>query len=186
MKPSLVNAIEKSVFSIRWMLIPLYIGLVFAEGLYITHFLHEIIEMFHQFMVNYEQQNVLMLFILELVDMTMISQLVIMTVQGGYSIFVKEFDYNLHGTRPRWLTRGLGSSEQKIKLGMSIIGIMIVHFLRDFIEGGISEHELYMRMWMFGSVIIGTFSFCAFNLMMHHPMLSHDHKTTDHKTGDSH
>ena len=179
----LVTGLEQAIFSVRWMLIPLYAGLVAALGLYIVHFIHEIILMFHNYMNNYEISNILMLSILELVDMTMISQLVVMTIQGGYSIFVREFDYSaLHG-RPRWLSTNFGSSEQKIKMGMSIIGVMVVHFLRDFIQSNsINENDLIMRLAIMAGVIIATFSFCLFNLLMHHPILMHhDNKDSDHE-----
>lgn len=173
-KAKLIEHIERFLFSIKWMLIPLYLGLVFALGLYIIHFMHEIFDMYENFMANYKEQNVLMLFILELVDMTMISQLVVMTIQGGYLIFVKEFDYSHLSERPKWLTGSLSSSDQKIKMGMSIIGVMLVHFLRDFIQSSkVEEHELMMRLWIMGAVIIGTFAVCGFNILMHLPMLNH-------------
>ena len=130
--------------------------------------------MFANWFHNTADQNILMLFILEMVDMVMISQLVVMTIQGGYSIFVKEFDFELLKQRPRWLTNGLGSSEQKIKMGMSIIGIMIVHLLKDFIEmKGVNQQDLWMREQMLGCVVIATFAFCYYNLLMHSPALSH-------------
>jgi uncharacterized protein (TIGR00645 family) len=172
-----VQGIEKSVFAIRWLLIPQYIGLVAALLAYIAHSIHEVIEMFEQFWTNYSAQNILMLFILELVDMVMISQLVVMTIQGGYAIFIRPFDIHFD-QRPQWLKHGLGTSEQKIKMGMSIMGIMMVHFLRDFILGGVKLDEIIVRMYLFGAVGIGTLLFCCFNLLMHHPMLSSHKKET--------
>ena len=182
-RKKLIHNIEQSIFSVRWLLIPLYVGLVGALGLYIIHFVHEIILMFHNFMYNYEVSNVLMLSILELVDMTMISQLVIMTIQGGFSIFVKEFNYLELKGRPRWLSSNFGSSEQKIKMGMSIIGVIIVNFLHDFIQSSsLDLHNLQMRLMILGAVIVATLSFCLFNILMHLPMLTHheEEKESNH------
>lgn len=179
---SINSKIEQSVFAVRWMLIPLYIGLVGALGLYIFHFVHEIILMFHNFIANYEVSNILMLSILELVDMTMISQLVVMTIQGGYSIFVREFNYDALKGRPRWLSNNFGSSEQKIKMGMSIIGVMMVHFLHDFIQSTtMNYNDLVMRLFILGAVIVATLAFCLFNILMHLPMLQHHEKETHHE-----
>ena len=185
----LIHAIEQAIFSIRWLLLPLYAGLVAALGLYIVHFVHEVYEMVANWWHNTADQNVLMLFILELVDMVMISQLVVMTIQGGYSIFVKEFDFEFLQQRPRWLTNGLGSSEQKIKMGMSIVGIMMVHFLKDFIQmQGVNQQDLWMREQMMGCVVLGTFAFCYYNLLMHSPALNHDapHPGSTHTEHEDH
>lgn len=177
--PKVIRFIERAIFALRWMLIPIYLGLVVALGAYIAHFVHEVIDMLIQFWTNYSAQNVLMLFILELVDMAMISQLVVMTIQGGYAIFIRPFDLGVDVHLPQWIKHGLGTSEQKIKMGMSIIGIMIVHFLKDFIQmSGISQNDLFMREQMLACVIVSTFAFCLYNLMMHHPML-HGNDTSD-------
>ena len=182
----LVKSIEKTVFAVRWMLMPLYAGLVVALGLYIAHFVHEVIDMCNNFYYNYNQQNVLMLFCLELVDMVLISQLIVMTIQGGFSIFVKEFDYSLTG-RPRWLNASFGSSEQKIKLGMSIMGIMIVHFLKDFIESKPLQAELMSQQVILLVCVIGaTFTFCIFNILMHLPMLTHHDPVSVHSEPEPH
>ena len=169
-----IPLLERFVFSVRWMLVPLYVGLIAALGLYIVHFLHEIVEMFRHTSENAEKQDILMLFILEVVDMTMISQLVVMTIQGGYAIFIRPLTNNI-GILPQWLKHGLGTSEQKIKLGMSIMGIMMVQLLKNFI--GIQEAhaltpvQLWEREKLLIFVMAATFMFCLFNLMMHPAML---------------
>jgi uncharacterized protein (TIGR00645 family) len=181
-----VKRIEKTVFAVRWMLMPLYAGLVVALGLYIAHFIHEVVDMCDNFLYNYSQQNVLMLFCLELVDMVLISQLIVMTIQGGFSIFVKEFDYTLTG-RPRWLNASFGSSEQKIKLGMSIMGIMVVHFLKDFIESKPLQTELMNQQVILLVCVTGaTLAFCLFNILMHLPMLSHHDPEPVHTSENDH
>jgi uncharacterized protein (TIGR00645 family) len=184
----IIGKIEKAVFAIRWLLVPLYVGLVAALGLYIAHFLHEVIDMAANFAENYEQQNILMLFILELLDMTLISQLVVMTIQGGYAIFIRPLD-EAGFALPQWLKHGLGTSEQKIKMGMSIVNIMLVQLLKNFVEmKGFSQQDLWMREQMLACAIFGTLAFCVYNLMMHHPMLSRDHapaKSHDNEGGNN-
>jgi uncharacterized protein (TIGR00645 family) len=156
------------------MLIPLYVGLVAALGLYIAHFLHEVFDMFVNFRANFSVENILMLAILNLVDTTMIAQLVVMTTQGGYAIFIRPFSYADSNNLPQWLKHGLGTSEQKIKMGMSIIGVMAVHLLSDFIHGNMTMNELTIKLSLLGGAIVATLAFCIFNLLMHHPMLNKD------------
>lgn len=182
-----VPFLERFVFAVRWMLVPLYIGLVAALGLYIVHFLHEIYEMVLHVGENTEKQDILMLFILEVVDMTMISQLVVMTIQGGYAIFIRPLNAEL-GVLPQWLKHGLGTSEQKIKLGMSIMGIMMVQLLKNFIgindAHTLTDAQLMMRLWLLGGVVGATFMFCVFNLMMHPAMLRKG--ADDHNKDEAH
>ena len=184
-KDNVVKWLEKTIFAVRWLLIPLYAGLVGALGLYIIHFLHEVYEMFLNWFHNAADQNVLMLFILEMVDMVMISQLVVMTIQGGYSIFVKEFDFELLSQRPRWLTNGLGSSEQKIKMGMSVIGILIVNLTKVVVGDKVplSWDDLAKKVVIMTMVIIATWAFCKYNLLMHDPILLHTDHTEDKSKG---
>ncbi len=170
-----VALVERAVFAVRWLLVPLYAGLVGSLCMYILHFMHEVLDMFWHVYSNTAQQDVLMLFILELVDMTMISQLVVMTIQGGYAIFIRPL--NLTGvTPPQWIRHGLGTSEQKIKLGMSITGIMIVQLLKNFIgvaqAHALTADQLHARVLMLGCVLTATLMFCVYNVLMHLPMLT--------------
>lgn len=177
------KTIEDGVFAIRWMLVPLYIGLVAALGFYVAHFIHEVIAMFNHIDEAYEKQDILMLFILELVDMAMISQLVVMTIQGGYAIFIRPLDSSGGKVLPQWLKHGLGTSEQKVKLGMSIMGIMMVQLLKNFIgiteDHALTSEQLWMRVGLLGAVGAATFMFCLFNIMMHPQMLYRNNKTTN-------
>ena len=173
----IAKAFEHGVFAIRWMLVPLYVGLVAALGLYIAHFMHEVMEMFLHMGENYEKQDILMLFILELVDMSMISQLVVMTIQGGYAIFIRPLGGDGSIVLPQWLKHGLGTSEQKIKLGMSIMGIMMVQLLKNYIGTSealtrISPEELGMRIAILVTIAFATLMFCIYNRFMH-PVTGH-------------
>jgi uncharacterized protein (TIGR00645 family) len=183
-----IPLIERFVFAIRWMLVPLYLGLVVALALYIAHFTHEVFEMALHMGENTQKQDILMLFILELVDMTMISQLVVMTIQGGYAIFIRPLTGEL-GNLPQWLKHGLGTSEQKIKLGMSIMGIMMVQLLKNFIglteAHSLTAEQLWQREVMLGWIMAATLMFCVFNILMHPAMLrkgaNDDHQDESHE-----
>lgn len=168
---AIVRNIEKAVSAVRWLLVLPYLGLVAALVMYELHLFHEVIEMAKNYATNIEQQNVLLLFGLELLDMTLIAQLFVMTIQGGFAIFILPLDKNGFEL-PQWLKHGLSTSDQKIKFGMSIINIMLVQILDMFIKKeGFTQADLWMREQMLICAIIGTLSFCIFNILMHPEML---------------
>src|SRR3954465_15689980 len=74
------------IFSSRWLQLPLYLGLIVAQGVYVILFLKELWHLIlHSFTFS-EQQ--IMLVVLGLIDVVMISNLLIMVIVGGYETFV--------------------------------------------------------------------------------------------------
>lgn len=176
-----VHQIERAVSSVRWLLLLPYLSLVAALIMYELHLVHEVIEMAKNYMANIEEQNILLLFGLELLDMTLIAQLFVMTIQGGFAIFILPLD-KTGSVLPQWLKHGLSTSDQKIKFGMSIINIMLVQILDMFIKGDATQGTLWMREQMLMCAIGGTLAFCLINILMHPEMLRkrpHDDHTND-------
>jgi uncharacterized protein (TIGR00645 family) len=174
----LVNLIGSTIFAIRWLLAPMYLLLYAALAVYMLKYAEEI---FHLLIGSFhEKSSVIMLAILELIDMTMIANLVVMTTTGGYSIFVKEFGDDIKN-RPRWLSKNFSSAEQKIKLIWSLIGVGAVTLLNDFIKADITTwDEILKKSAILGVFIMCGFAYCMYNLMMHHPIIDH-HKSDDKK-----
>jgi hypothetical protein len=74
------------IFSSRWLQLPLYIGLIVAQGVYVVLFLKELWHLFaHAF--DFSEQQI-MLAVLGLIDVVMISNLLVMVIVGGYETFV--------------------------------------------------------------------------------------------------
>lgn len=170
------DAMGASIYAIRWMLAPMYLGLWFAMIGYCFHYFAEIFRF--TFVMDgrmpYLRENdssAWLLFILNLVDITMIGALVVMTTIGGYSTFVKEFDGRSLENKPRWMN-GLDSSTLKIKMSMSLAGVSAVHLLKTFIDVG--EHPLTdwrPVMFQIGIHIVFLVSMLAFTInsrYMHH------------------
>jgi uncharacterized protein (TIGR00645 family) len=184
--PKIIKLLDQVISSFRWVNLAFYIGLFLAAILYTVHYVHEVIEMWLHLSDNYSTSNILMLSILELIDMSLINQLIVMTAQGGYAIFIKEAGESI-GHRPRWLTKNLGPSEQKIKLGQSILGIMSVNILHDFIQTTNPDwNHIHMQVAYIGLAIAITIALCWVNLLMHHPSLNHDHSTNKENEHDKH
>ena len=143
------------IFASRWLQLPLYLGLIAAQGVYVWHFLVELWHLIEaafgnqaalQALVNsigYKpeaaitslNETVIMLVVLALIDVVMISNLLIMVIVGGYETFVSRLGLDRHPDQPEWLGH-VNASVLKVKLGLSIIGISSIHLLKTFFNAG--------------------------------------------------
>jgi uncharacterized protein (TIGR00645 family) len=121
------------IFASRWLQLPLYLGLIVAQAVYVLLFLKELWHLVTHSLTFGEQQ--IMLIVLGLIDVVMISNLLIMVIVGGYETFVSRLRLGGHPDQPEWLDQ-VNASVLKIKLAMAIIGISSIHLLRTFIEAG--------------------------------------------------
>jgi uncharacterized protein (TIGR00645 family) len=128
-----LRPLPQLIFSSRWLQLPLYLGLIVAQGVYVILFLKELWHLvLHAF--DFSEQQI-MLVVLGLIDVVMISNLLIMVIVGGYETFVSRLELERHPDQPEWLSH-VNASVLKIKLAMAIIGISSIHLLRTFIEAG--------------------------------------------------
>jgi uncharacterized protein (TIGR00645 family) len=121
------------IFASRWLQVPLYLGLIVAQGVYVILFVKELWHLISHAATFGEQQ--IMLVVLGLIDVVMISNLLVMVIVGGYETFVSRLRLQDHPDQPEWLSH-VNASVLKIKLAMAIIGISSIHLLRTFIEAG--------------------------------------------------
>ena len=149
-----LRPLPRLIFMSRWLQLPLYVGLIMAQGVYVFHFW---IDLSHLIQATFNDQNALMkvftavgatedvgntmhltetsimLVVLGLIDVVMISNLLIMVIIGGYETFVSRLDLNSHPDSPEWLDH-VNASVLKVKLGTAIIGISSIHLLKTFIN----------------------------------------------------
>jgi uncharacterized protein (TIGR00645 family) len=128
-----LRPLPQLIFSSRWLQLPLYLGLIVAQGVYVVLFLKELWHLVEGAMKFTEQE--IMLVVLGLIDVVMISNLLIMVIVGGYETFVSRLELERHPDQPEWLSH-VNASVLKIKLAMAIIGISSIHLLRTFIYAG--------------------------------------------------
>ncbi|GLK57192.1 uncharacterized protein (TIGR00645 family) [Methylopila capsulata] len=121
------------IFSSRWLQLPLYLGLILAQCVYVFQFLKELWHLVSHATSFTEQQ--IMLTVLGLIDVVMISNLLVMVIVGGYETFVSRLGLAGHPDQPEWLSH-VNAGVLKVKLAMAIIGISSIHLLRTFIEAG--------------------------------------------------
>jgi uncharacterized protein (TIGR00645 family) len=145
------------IFMSRWLQLPLYLGLILAQGVYVFHFWVELVHLIEAAMgdktalqtvlsaVAVKGENVpadakltettIMLVVLGLIDVVMISNLLIMVIVGGYETFVSRMNLEGHPDQPEWLSH-VNASVLKVKLATAIIGISSIHLLKTFINAG--------------------------------------------------
>ncbi len=127
----LEEAFEGFIFWSRWVQAPLYGGLAIGSFLYLGKFFQELAhlasDLFHQ-----SEQEV-MLKVLSLVDISMVMNLIIMVMIGGYSIFTSKIDVDMKDDKPLWL-EGLDAGMLKIKLATSLASISGVQLLKTFVD----------------------------------------------------
>ncbi|HUB90796.1 MAG TPA: TIGR00645 family protein [Dyella sp.] len=121
------------IFSSRWLQLPLYVGLIVAQCVYVYLFGKELWHLIHEAPSLGEQE--IMLIVLGLIDVVMISNLLIMVIVGGYETFVSRLGLEGHPDQPEWLSH-VNASVLKVKLAMAIIGISSIHLLKTFIAAG--------------------------------------------------
>lgn len=131
--PRKIKPLPALIFSSRWLQLPLYLGLIAAQGVYVVLFLRELWHLIHGAVSLNEQQ--VMLIVLGLIDVVMISNLLIMVIVGGYETFVSRLGIEGHQDQPEWLSH-VNATVLKVKLALAIIGISSIHLLKTFIEAG--------------------------------------------------
>ena len=131
--PSRLRPLPTLIFASRWLQLPLYLGLIVAQCVYVFLFGKELWHLISHSPSMGEQQ--IMLIVLGLIDVVMISNLLVMVIVGGYETFVSRLDLDGHPDQPEWLSH-VNASVLKVKLAMAIIGISSIHLLKTFIEAG--------------------------------------------------
>jgi uncharacterized protein (TIGR00645 family) len=119
------------IFMSRWLQVPLYLGLIVAQALYVYLFLKEVWHLITT--IASLNETTVMLSVLGLIDVVMISNLLIMVIIGGYETFVSRLGIEGHPDEPEWLDH-VNAGVLKVKLSMALISISSIHLLKTFID----------------------------------------------------
>ncbi|MET0384199.1 MAG: TIGR00645 family protein [Burkholderiaceae bacterium] len=167
-----LRPLPRLIFASRWLQLPLYLGLILAQCVYVAHFWAELIHLLqatfgdgHALQILVQgigyhpapgddgapatavaslNETVIMLVVLGLIDVVMISNLLIMVIIGGYETFVSRLDLDGHRDQPEWLDH-VNASVLKVKLATAIIGISSIHLLKTFINAG--AYDTKVLLW---------------------------------------
>jgi len=128
---SLERTIEKLLFSSRWILAPVYIGMSLALVALGVKFFQEVFHVLSHIWTMKETEMVLT--ILALIDMVLVASLVVMVMFSGYENFVSRIDIDDDGEKLGWLGK-LDAGTLKLKVAASIVAISSIHLLRAFMD----------------------------------------------------
>ena len=194
MKPNVKNSntsnpLAQLIFASRWLQMPLYLGLIAAQAVYVFHFG---VELYHligaafgnqgdidalvkgigyasEAKVTSLNETIIMLVVLALIDVVMISNLLIMVIVGGYETFVSRMNLQDHPDQPEWLSH-VNASVLKVKLATAIIGISSIHLLKTFINA--ANYTEQVLMWQ--TLIHITFLMSAIAIAYTDKLMSRD------------
>ena len=125
------RALEAGLFAGRWLLAPVYLGLLVALAMVTIKFAQELIHTVPGLLSMKESE--LVIFVLSLVDLALLGNLVLMVTYVGYENFVSKLHAEGHEDRPGWMTL-VDYSGLKLKLLSSIVAISAIHLLRTFLD----------------------------------------------------
>jgi uncharacterized protein (TIGR00645 family) len=186
--------LPRFIFATRWLQLPLYIGLIVAQCVYVFHFWVELTHLIEAVFGNKDALNqlvssigykadanwvpklnetVIMLVVLGLIDVVMISNLLIMVIVGGYETFVSRMNLEDHPDQPEWLSH-VNASVLKVKLATAIIGISSIHLLKTFINA--ENYTEKVLLWQ--TLIHIAFLFSALAIAYADRLMSHTIKPT--------
>ena len=191
-RKSSLSSLNSFIFASRWLQLPLYLGLIAAQAVYVFHFWIELVHLLEAAFggqtalqalitgIGYKttapitslNETVIMLVVLGLIDVVMISNLLIMVIVGGYETFVSRLNLEGHPDQPEWLDH-VNASVLKVKLGTAIIGISSIHLLKTFINA--ANYDEKVLMWQ--TVIHIAFLLSAIAIAYADRLMSHHDKS---------
>jgi uncharacterized protein (TIGR00645 family) len=190
-----LSPIPAFIFMSRWLQLPLYLGLILAQCVYVFHFWVELKDLIGAAMGNEASlqhifqavavpnapmptklnETTIMLVVLGLIDVVMISNLLIMVIVGGYETFVSRMHLEGHPDQPEWLSH-VNASVLKTKLAMAIIGISSIHLLKTFINAGSYDEKTLL----FQTVIHVVFLLSAMAIAYTDRLMTNTHQSKHH------
>jgi uncharacterized membrane protein YqhA len=127
-----LRPLPRLLFMSRWLQLPLYLGLIVAQTVYVYYFMVELLHLVEAAAgsqtaldtilrnatpvgaatINAPPETIVMLVVLGLIDVVMISNLLIMVIVGGYETFVSRMDLENHPDQPEWLSLAIAAVDR--------------------------------------------------------------------------
>jgi len=153
------NFLERLMFASRWLLAPLYLGLVGAIVVLLWYFG---VEFLHLISILRHGGGSVVVGVLSLVDLVLVANLLIIIIFAGYENFVSKIDTGDHEDRPDWMGH-VDFADLKMKLIGSIIAISGIELLKAFVSVGSLTNE--QLAWKVGIHVTFVFSGLMFAVM---------------------
>lgn len=146
---------ENIMYSARWILAPIYLGLSLALILLGVKFFQELLHVFPHILEVGE--NDLVLLILSLIDIALVGGLLVMVMISGYENFVSRLDIDEGREKLGWLGK-VDSGTLKNKVAASIVAISSIHLLKIFMNAhNTPDNKLYWYVIIHLTFVVSAF-----------------------------
>ena len=146
------NFLEKLMFASRWIMAPVYLGLIVCLLFLLYVFIHEIIVFIP--MATSAGETGVILFILNLIDLSLAGNLLLMVIFSGYENFISKIDVGDHVDKPSWMGK-VNFSNLKLKLISSIVAISGIHLLKVFMSlDDYTEQQIMLYIYVHLTFVI--------------------------------
>ncbi len=149
-QPRLKSWFEHGLFFSRWLMAPLYAGLVLGLIGLLCVFVRELARDLPIFALSGDPDKAIVM-VLSLIDLSLAGNLMLIVILSGYENFVSRLPVDSHPDRPHWLA-SIDFSGLKMKLIASVVVISAVALLRTFMdlaEPGVAPEPARLG-WMIG------------------------------------
>lgn len=164
------DKIEQLIFASRWLLAPLYIGMIGGICMIGIKFFQEFL---HYLPLVFSLETAILTnVVLELVDLVLTANLLLIFLFSGYENFVSKINSaESHEDRPSWMGN-VDYGGLKLKVIGSIIAITSIQLLKAFVN--VKEFSREQLIWLVILHLTFLLSGLAFSLM--EKMAAHNHK----------
>ncbi len=135
--------IEQTLFASRWLLAPMYLGLVVMVAILVWVFMTELAA-FALALPTVTVDSAI-LGALALIDLSLAANLLMIVIFSGYENFVSRIEFDGHKDRPDW-QGDVDFSGLKLKLVASIVAISGIHLLKIFMD--VTKYDVEQIRWM--------------------------------------
>lgn len=155
---------EAVIFSVRWLLYPINVGLSMALIAYLFRFVQEVCELLLR---DTESDDLFLASLIDLMDKATIMALVIVVIMGGHQIYIRRFKNAKSEDRPQWLDH-IDTIMLKVKIGLAFTSVSSVQLLKDFLhEKGQKPEILYQHVGLHLVFLLSTFIVALIWRLMH-------------------
>jgi len=140
----LEHGLELLIFNSRWLLAPIYVGLVLSVLLLLVKFVQEFVHIVARMFTSSEGDVILA--ILTLVDLSLVANLLLIVIFSGYENFVSKIHTEAHEDRPEWMGK-VDFSGLKLKLVASIVAISGIELLKAFVNTVATATRTWRGRW---------------------------------------
>ena len=142
------QTLETALFTTRWLLAPVYFGLVVALGIIAFKFFEQLWTLLtHLDDPKFAEADALMVAILTLVDIALLGNLILIVIFAGYENFVSRLSVaHEHVDKPAWMGH-VDFSGLKMKLIGSLVAISAILLLKSFVQIGTDDVDFTELRW---------------------------------------